>query len=126
MEETHLESSVQKKIIKAEEMIQSNSESKTSSFSYIKKIFNLLSCFGNIFVSLFNKISFCFKKCPILVQFSIFLIPISIAMIITIFFIHVNFYSNLYSFNLSKVIKEEFLDLYITTIDDLKTELTAM
>ena len=47
-------------------------------------------------------------------------------MIITIFIIHVNFYSKLYSFNLSKAIKEEFLDLYITTIDDLKTELTAI
>ena len=42
MEETHLESSAQKKTIKAEEMIQSNSESKTSSFSYVKKIFNLI------------------------------------------------------------------------------------
>ena len=126
MEETHLGSSIQRKSLKAEEMITSKSKSKASSFSYVKKIFNLFACFGNIFVSLFNKISLCFSKCSILVQFSIFLIPISIAMIIAIFIIHLNFYSNLYAFNFSKAFKEEFLDLYITTIDDLKTELTAI
>ena len=47
-------------------------------------------------------------------------------MIIVIFIIHFNFYSNLYAFNFSKAFKEEFLDLYITTIDDLKAELTAI
>ena len=46
-------------------------------------------------------------------------------MIIFIFYVHIYFYSNLYTFNLSKVFKEEFFDLYITKIDDLKTELTS-
>ena len=126
MEETHLGSSNQRKSTKGEEMITSKSKSKASSFSYVKKLFNLLTCCGNIFKSLFNKISLCFSKCSILVQFSIFLIPVSIAMIIVIFIIHFNFYSNLYAFNFSKAFKEEFLDLYITTIDDLKAELTAI
>ena len=126
MEETHLGSSNQRKSIKGEEMITSKSKSKTSSFSYFKKFFNLLTCFGNIFKSLFNKISLCFSKCSLLVQFSLFLIPNSIGMIIIIFIIHYNFYTNLYTFNFSKVFKEEFFDEYITTIDDLKTELTAM
>ena len=126
MEETHLGSSIQRKSLKAEEMITSKSKSKASSFSYVKKIFNLFACFGNIFVFLFNKIALCFSRCSILLQFSFFLIPISIAMIIAIFIIHFNFYSNLYAFNFSKAFKEEFLDLYITTIDDLKTELTAI
>ena len=126
MEETHLGSSNQRKSTKGEEMITSKSKSKTSSFSYFKKFFNLLTCFGNIFKSLFNKISLCFSKCSLLVQFSLFLIPNSIAMIIIIFIIHYNFYTNLYTFNFSKAFKEEFFDEYITTIDDLKTELTAM
>ena len=122
MEETHIGSSNQKKSMKGDEMITSKSKSKASSFSYVKKLFNLLTCCGNIFVILFNKIS----KCSILVQFSIFLIPISIALIIAIFIIHFNFYSNLYAFNISKAFKEEFLDLYITTIDDLKTEVSSI
>ena len=126
MEESHLGSSNKRKSTKVEEMIKSKSKSKTSSFYYFKKLFNLLTCFGNIFISLFNKISLLFSKCPILVQFSLFLIPNSIAMIIAIFFIHFNFYSNLYAFNFSKALKEEFFDLYITTIDDLKTEMTAI
>ena len=122
MEETHIGSSNQKKSTKGDEMISSKSKSKTSSFSYVKKLFNLLTCFGNIFVFLINKIS----KCSILVQFSIFLIPISIALIIAIFIIHFNFYSNLYAFNISKAFKEEFIDLYITIIDDIKTEVSSI
>ena len=126
MEETHLGSSNQKKYMKGEEMTTSKSKSKFSSFSCVKNLLNLLACFGNIFVFLFNKIALCFSRCSILVQFSFFLIPISIAMIIAIFIIHFNFYSNLYAFNFSKAFKEEFLDLYITTIDDLKSELNAI
>ena len=116
------------KKIKEYEVKSSKSKLKTSSLSYIeniKKILNLLICFGNIFVSLFNKINSYFSKCSILVQFSLFLIPNSIMMIIIIFFVHLYFYSNLYTFNFSKTFKEEFFDLYITKIDDLKTELTS-
>jgi hypothetical protein len=47
-------------------------------------------------------------------------------MIIIIFIIHVNYYTNLYDFNFSKVFKEEFFDLYITQLDDLNTELTPI
>ena len=114
------------KKIKEYEVKSSKSKLKTSTLSYIeniKKILNLLICFRNIFVSLFNKINSYFSKCSILIQFSLFLIPNSIMMIIIIFFVHLYFYSNLYTFNFSKTFKEEFFDLYITKIDDLKTEL---
>ena len=46
-------------------------------------------------------------------------------MIIILFIIHVYFYTELYSFNISKTLKEEYLDLYITQIDDFLPELTA-
>ena len=49
MEETHLGSSNQKKYMKGEEMTTSKSKSKTSSFSCVKNLYNLLACFGNIF-----------------------------------------------------------------------------
>ena len=47
-------------------------------------------------------------------------------MILLIFFIHYYFYSDLYVFNFSKAFKDEFLDLYITNIDDLKADLTSI
>ena len=72
MEETHLGSSNQRKSTKGEEMITSKSKSKASSFSYVKKLFNLLTCCGNIFKSLFNKISLCFSKFNISAIFDIF------------------------------------------------------
>ena len=46
-------------------------------------------------------------------------------MILAIFFIHYYFYSELYVFNFSKALKDEFLDLYITKINDFKEELTS-
>ena len=128
MEETHMGSSNQmKSSTKVEEILTSKSKPKNSTaISNIKKILNIFTCFGDLFLSLINKINSCLSNCSILLQFSLFLIPISIIMIIIIYIIHVNYYSSLYVFNFSKAFKEEFLDLYITTIDDLKTELTAI
>ena len=126
MDESHQESLSQVKLIKEEEIATSKSKSKTSKKSNFKQFINCLSCFCNIFTSLFNKINSCLSKCSVIIQFSIFLIPISVIMIILMYIIHVNFYSDLYVFNFSKTLKEEFLDLFITQIDDFKTELTAI
>ena len=112
---------------KVEEILTSKSKPKNSGVtSNLKKILNIFTCFCDLFLSLINKINSCLSNCSILLQFSLFLIPISIIMIIIIYIIHVNFYSSLYVFNFSKAFKEEFLDLYITTIDDLKSELTTI
>ena len=126
MEESHVDTLSQTKSFKAEEIETSKSKSKKSKLSHVKKIINIFSCFGDLFLSLLNKINSCLTKCSIIVQFSFFLIPISIVITILLYFIHVNFYTDLYIFNFSKTYKEEFLDLYITQIDDLKTEVTAM
>ena len=126
MDESHQESLSQVKLIKEEEIATSKSKSKTSKKSNFKQFINCLSCFCNIFTSLFNKINSCLSKCSVIIQFSIFLIPISVIMISLMYIIHVNFYSDLYVFNFSKTLKEEFLDLFITQIDDFKTELTAI
>ena len=126
LDEIHLGSSTQMKSIKPEEIVTSKSKPNNSALSSFKKILNLITCFTDIFLSCFNKLGSCLSNCSIIVQFSLILIPISIIMIILIFYIHLNFYSDLYSFNFSKAMKEEFLDLYITKIDDLKTEVTAI
>jgi len=126
MEESHVDTLSQTKSFKAEEIETSKTKSKKSKLSHVKKIINIFTCFGDLFLSLLNKINSCLTKCSIIVQFSLFLIPISIVIIILLYFIHVSFYTDLYIFNFSKTYKEEFLDLYITQIDDLKTEVTAM
>ena len=126
MEESHVDTLSQTKSFKAEEIETSKTKSKKSKLSHVKKIINIFTCFGDLFLSLLNKINSCLTKCSIIVQFSLFLIPISIVIIIILYYIHVSFYTNLYIFNFSKTYKEEFLDLYITQIDDLKTEVTAM
>ena len=126
MDESHQDNLSRVRTYKEQEVITTKSKSKTSKISNFKKFINFISCFCNLFISLFNKINSCLSKFSVIVQFSIFLIPISVVMIIFMYIIHVYFYSNLYVFNFSKTLKEEFLDLYITQIDDLKTELTAI
>ena len=103
-----------------------DSKIKISIISLFKKILKIFPFIGNIFSSFIKKINSCISKCSILIHFPIILIPISIIMIILIFFLHYYFYSELYAFNFSKAFKDEFLDLYITNIDDLKSELTSL
>ena len=114
------------RLVKVDEKISLNSKIKTSTFSLLKKLLNIFCFLGNIFSSLKNKINSCSSNCSIIIQFVISLIPISIMMILLIFFIHYYFYSDLYVFNFSKAFKDEFLDLYITNIDDLKADLTSI
>ena len=91
----------------------------------LKKIINNLICIFNFIYKILCKIYSSFSKLSLVFQFSICLIPLSIAMIIIIFIFHVYFYTELYSFNFSKILKEEFLDLYITQIEDFIPELTT-
>ena len=126
MDENHKDSSSKTDLVKDKENIIYNLKMKKSPFSFIKKLLNIFSFFVNIFISLRKKINSCSSKCSILIQFPINLIPISIIMILIIFFIHIYFYSYLYVYNFSKVFKEEFLDLYITKIGDLNSELTSI
>ena len=126
MEENHLDTLSQTKSFKVEEIETSKSKAKKSKLSNVKKIINIFTCFGDLFLSLSNKINSCLTKCSIIVQLTIFLIPISIVVIILLYFIHVKFYTYLYIFNFSKTYKEEFLDLYLTQLDDFKAEVTSV
>ena len=126
MNENHKDNSSKIELVKEVQKITSNSKIKNRTFSLFKKLLNIFAFFVKIFLSLINKINFCFSKYSILIQFPLSLILISIMMIILILIIHIYFYSDLYVFNFSKVFKDEFLDLYTTQIDDLKSELTPI
>ena len=126
MDEKSIDISSRMKFRKTIEMVTSQSKIKKSSFSFSNKLLNIFIKFRKIFSYLTRKIHLCMSKCSILIQFPLFLIPISIFIIILILSIHIDFYSILYAFNFSKAFKEEFLDLYISKIDDLKTELTSI
>ena len=93
--------------------------------SYIERILNIFINIYNFFIWIKNKINTLFSSCSILTQLTIFLIPLSIICLLSIFFIHFYFYNDLYIFNFNKVIKEEFLDNYITEMDDIHSEING-
>ena len=126
MNENHLDNSRETKLKKGEEKKLSKSKWKKKLFSCVKKILNIFICFKKIFSFLKNKIFSCISKVPIYIQFPLLLIPVSIIMILIFLFIYIYFYSNLYDFNFSKVFKEEFHDLYISKINDLKADITSL
>ena len=126
MDESGQGSLSQSKTIKAEEIITSKSKPKKSDSSFLKKLLHLITCIVDLFITLFDKIYSLFSDCSLVTQFSILLIPLSILMILIIYNIHVQFYTDIYDFNFSKTYKEEFLDPFMTQIDDLKSELTAI
>ena len=126
MDESRQGSLSQSKTIKAEEIITSKTKLKKSDSSFLKKLLHLITCIVDLFITLFDKIYSLFSDCSLVTQFSILLIPLSILMILIIYNIHVHFYTDIYDFNFSKTYKEEFLDPFMTQIDDLKSELTAI
>ena len=89
----------------------------------ISKIINIFQCIQKILVWVINKLDSIITNCSILTQFTITLIPFSLVAIALIFSVHYVFYKNLYLFNFHKGLKEEFLDHYITEIDDMHAEL---
>ena len=60
----------------------------------------------------------CSSKIPILVQFIIFIIPISLIIALSLIYIHIYFFSEIYKFDFYIIIKEEFLRYFITNLDD--------
>ena len=94
-----------------------------SKLTFFSKIINIFQCIQKIIVWVINKLDEIITNCSVLTQFTITLIPFSIVATILIFIVHYIFYQNLYLFNFHKGLKEEFLDHYITEIDDMHAEL---
>ena len=89
-------------------------------FSQIISIFIIIKDF---FIWITNNINNNFSKLSIITQFAIIIIPISIIFFVFIFFFHLKYYDHLFLFNYYKGVKIEFLDNYITEIEDLSSEL---
>ena len=96
------------------------SKSKQTFFSRMGSVLNDMKTF---FLWVIEKINSFLSKCSILTHFIIILIPLSLLFMFLIFYIHLKFYDTLFRFNYYKGVKEEFLDLYITEIDDMHSEL---
>lgn len=105
--------------------IKSNKTIDTSKSkqTFLTRINTMLNDIKTLFLWIMEKINTFLSKCSILTHFIIILIPLSIIFIFLIFFIHLRFYDTLFRFNYYKGVKEEFLDLYITEIDDMHSEL---
>ena len=94
-----------------------------SNKTFITKIVKWCSSIKNCFLWIINKINSFLSKCSILAQFTLIIFPLSIIILVSLYLIHSIFYRNLYLFNFYKGVKEEFLDYYITQIDDMNAEL---
>ena len=73
-----------------------------------------------------NSIIDFFSKCSMLIHFLVILLPISVGFIALIFYLHIYFYDGLFRYNYYKGVKEEFLDGYITEIDDMQASLEIL
>ena len=96
-----------------------------SILTFFTRINSILINIKNLFLWIIEKLSYLLSKWSMINHFILILVPLSICIIILIFFIHLNFFDNLFRFNYYKGVKEEFLDLYVTEIDDLHSELEA-
>ena len=70
-----------------------------------------------------KKLRECSSKIPILVQFMILFIPITLIIALILSFIHLYFFSDIYKFDFYTIIKEEFLRYFITDLDDINFDL---
>ena len=100
-------------------------EFKKDSKLAAKKIIYIFISIHNLLTWLRHKYNKFVASCSVLTQLTIFLIPFSLACILAIFFIHYHFFTTLYEFNFHKGIKEEFMDYYITEMDDVLSELDS-
>jgi len=96
-----------------------------SKSTFLTKISSMCKCILNFFVWIKNSIIYFLSNRSILTQTILILIPFSLAILLTIFCIHLNFYKNLYLFNFYKGVKEEFIDYYITEMDDMQSEIDS-
>ena len=97
-------------------------KSKTTFFT---KISSMCKCIFSFFLWLKNIIICFLSNRSILTQFILILIPFSWTIFFGIFAIHILFYQDLYLFNFYKGVKEEFIDYYITEMDDMYSEINT-
>ena len=98
-------------------------DTSKSKQTFFTRMGSMLKDMKTSFLWIIEKINSFLSKCSILTHFIIILIPLSLLFIFLIFYIHLKFYDTLFRFNYYKGVKEEFLDLYITEIDDMHSEL---
>ena len=77
----------------------------------------------DIFLWIYNTIVNFFTKCSMLIHFLVILVPFSLIFIFLIFYLHITFYDGLFRYNYYKGVKEEFLDRYISEIDEMQSSL---
>ena len=80
----------------------------------------------DMIVWVYNSVVNFFSKCSMLIHFLVILVPISVLFIFLIFFLHIKFYDELFRYNYYKGVKEEFLDGYITEIDDMQSTMEIL
>ena len=117
------------------ETVTRNKSNKTKrTLDELKDLQQILSKMGtstilnikDMILWVYNSVVNFFAKCSMLVHFFVILIPVSLLFIFLIFYLHIRFYDELFRYNYYKGVKEEFLDGYITEIDDMQSTLEIL
>ena len=94
-----------------------------SKVTFVKKIFNIFINIKKSFAWLIETFNSFISKYSLLTQSAIILIPFSLLCLMLIIFLHKKFFDELYVFNFTKGLKEDFLDYYITEMDDMHADI---
>ena len=108
-----------------------NRSNKTKKISEEVKYFpkishSIIISIKYIILKINNSIINFFAKCSMLTHLLLILIPVSLLFIFFIVWLHLKFYDDLFRFNYYKGVKEEFLDSYITEINDMQSTLQTL
>ena len=105
-----------------EKNISTNKSPKKNITEKIKK-FQLFICIKGCFNNLYTKWYFYLSKCLLLIQFLLFLIPLSLLLFFSIYILHYFGYERIFKFDYFYGVENEYLRYLISEIDEIHFEL---
>ena len=110
-----------------QQLNDNNISSKKTKKNIKEKItkFQLFICFKSCFNKLIRKWNYYLSKCSLIAQFLIFLIPFSLLLYFTIYFLHYFGFERIFKFDYYYAIENEYLKYLISDIDDIHFEVSS-
>ena len=105
-----------------EKNISTNKSPKNNIREKIKQ-FQLFICIKSCFNNLYNKWYFYLSKCLLLIQFFLFLIPFTLFLFFSIYFLHYFGYERIFKFDYFYGVENDYLRYLISELDEIHFEL---
>ena len=109
-----------------EKILQPNKTSKNNNIKDKKKKFKLLIYIKQTFNKLKKNYDLFFSKFLLLTHFIIFLIPFSLLLFFSVYFLHYFGFERIFKFDYFYAVENEYLKYLITDIDDAHFEITSL